>query len=224
MPGNRRSEKDTFAQIIYNKILDDIINNRLKEGDRINDKELAIAYKYSRTPVREALIMLERDGFVKNYGKDGMYVRKFTVEDIRDIYVVREALETMAVRLGAGIINDDELALLEHTLVQMEKLVEEGRFGDVALLDIEFHRLIVKSCNVKLMSDICDNLGLLRAGIKVRGNAYTENVIKYNKQHRGIFEALRSHDAVKAEDLIREHIQFGKREILLNSLSFSPPV
>ncbi len=224
MPGSRRSDKDTFAQIIYNKILDDIINNRLKQGDRINDKELAVTYQFSRTPVREALIMLERDGFVKNYGKDGMYVRKFTVEDIRDIYVVREALETMAVRLGAGIINDDELTLLEHTLVQMEKLVEQGRLGEMALLDIDFHSLIVKSCKVQLMSDICDNLGLLRAGIKVRGDAYTENVGKYNEQHRAIFEALRGHDPVRAEGLVREHIQFGKRNILLGSLSFDTPV
>ncbi len=216
MPIAMKNGSDTFAQTIYNKVLGDIVNQRLKEGDRISDKEIASELELSRTPVREALIMLERDGFVKNYGKDGFHVRKFTVEDIRDLYVVREALETMAVRLGAKIINEDTLSLLEHTLIQMEKCVEQNRIDEVEFLDIEFHKLVVSSCNVHLMSEICDNLGLLRASIKVRGNAYSENVIKYNQQHRLIYEALRSHDTALAETQMRNHIQFGKKEILIS--------
>lgn len=212
---------ENFADIVYNAIIDEILNNNLKAGDKINDMEMAAKLGYSRTPVREALIMLEQDGFVKTIGRDGTYVRDFTKEDIREIYIVREALEVMAARLGAKAISDDNLSLLADIVNQMERLVKEENFVDYSRLDIEFHKLVVLSGNVKMLSNIYNNLGLLSASIKVRGRYYIENIRRYNEEHRLIYEAFLGHDGDLAETLLRSHIQNGKMDLLLNRNKFA---
>lgn len=212
---------ENFADIVYNAIIDEILYNNLKAGDKINDMEMAAKLGYSRTPVREALIMLEQDGFVKTIGRDGTYVRDFTKEDIREIYIVREALEVMAARLGAKAISDDNLSLLADIVNQMERLVKEENFVDYSRLDIEFHKLVVLSGNVKMLSNIYNNLGLLSASIKVRGRYYIENIRRYNEEHRLIYEAFLGHDGDLAETLLRSHIQNGKMDLLLNRNKFA---
>jgi len=212
---NVKSGKN-YADIVYNAIVSDIVDQKLKAGDKLNDKELAAKLGISRTPVREALIMLEQDGFVVTIARDGTYVREFTRDDIREIYIVREALEVMAARLGAKIINDDDLALLGNLVIQMDEAAKSKNTNDFIRLDYEFHNLIVSSANVQLLYRTCNNLGLLRASILAKGEHYIENLVMYNSQHKKIYEAFTQHDGELAEKLISEHIQYGKMVLLLN--------
>jgi len=209
---------ENYAETVYNAIVNDIINNNLSEGEKLNVKELAQRFGFSRTPIREALIMLERDGFVRTVGREGTYVRKMTQTNIRDIYIVREALETIAARLSAKGISSDNLMMLEGVLLQMERIAQEGGtegVNEFVWLDLEFHQLIVRNSGIKLLSDVCHNLGLLSASIHCRGTGYKEELSTYVKQHRAIYEALNNHNEPDAETLLREHIQYGKMRLLL---------
>ena len=113
-----------YTNVVYNMIVSDILNSVLSEGDKLNEQELISKFGFSRTPIREALIMLERDGFVKTIGREGTYVRKLTQKDIREIYVVREALESMAARLGANTISTDDLSILANIVSKMNAVLE----------------------------------------------------------------------------------------------------
>jgi len=211
---------DNYAENVYNAIVNDIVNSSLSEGEKLSDKELAQRFGYSRTPIREALIMLERDGFVKTVGREGTYVRRLTQSNIRDIYVVREALETMAARLGAVGVSDDNLLMMDSVLLRMEEIIRRGEdsgANDFVWLDLEFHQLIVRSSGVKLLGEICHNLGLLSASIHCRGTQYAQQLTTYAEQHRAIYQAFANHNAVDAESLLREHIQYGKMMLLLGS-------
>ena len=209
---------DNYAENVYNAIVNDIVNSSLGEGEKLNDKELARRFGYSRTPIREAIIMLERDGFVKTVGREGTYVRRLTQSNIRDIYVVREALETSAARLGAAGISDDNLMMMDSVLTRMEEIIRHGEDSGVngfVWLDLEFHQLIMRSSGVKLLGEICHNLGLLSASIHCRGTQYAQQLTTYAQQHRAIYRAFANHNAQDAENLLREHIQYGKRMLLL---------
>ena len=206
-----------YADSVYNLIVSDILNRVLNEGDKLNEKELISKLGFSRTPIREALIMLERDGFVKTVGREGTYVRKLTQNDIRDIYIVREALEGMAARLGAKTISDDNILILASIVEQMEIILQTENFeGDEFIkLDMEFHKTIVDSCHIKLLSSICYNLGLLSASIRIKGAKYTEHINQYQKQHQEIFKAFEQRNEVLAESLLCEHIRKGKIDVIL---------
>src|SRR5665647_1408181 len=90
---------DNYTTIIYNTILEKIIDGILKPGDKLSDMELSNQFGFSRTPAREALILLERDGFVRTISRRGTFVSEFVRDEVREIYIVREALEAAAVHL-----------------------------------------------------------------------------------------------------------------------------
>jgi len=204
-----------YTNVAYNMIVNDILNSVLNEGDKLNEQELISKFGFSRTPIREALIMLERDGFVKTVGREGTYVRKLTPKDIREIYIVREALESMAARLGANTISVDDLSILANIVSKMDAVLENDNYDDFVLLDMEFHRMIVDSCHIGLLSNICYNLGILSVSIKSKGSNYKSNIKEYQRQHREILKAFEQRDVVSAESLLSAHIQKGKLDLLL---------
>jgi DNA-binding GntR family transcriptional regulator len=211
---NRRS-RENYTSLIYNSILESIIDGELKSGEKLSDIELSEKFGVSRTPAREALILLERDGFVKTLSKRGTYVNEFEPDEIREIYIVREALESAAVRLGAKIVSDEELMIMERILEMMDKALEEKRYKDYPKLDIEFHKTLVNMSKVRLLADICGRMSLLGASIMATGEKYQERLDAYNDDHKRIYEALKNRDAELAEKITREHIQNGKVDLML---------
>ena len=210
----------SYTSTVYDTIIDDILSGALKEGDKLNEKELISKLGVSRTPIREAMIMLERDGFVKTIGREGTYVRRLTQDDVREIYVVREALECMAAKIGVKAISDENLLVLANIVNRMESTLEQKDYDNFVRLDLAFHKAIVDSCHIKLLSNLCYNLGLLGSSIKLRGSKYQEKIMEYQKEHQEIYKAFEQCDEVLVESLIRGHIQKGKMDLLLGNNNF----
>ncbi len=103
----------TLRDLVYDQIRQAILERRLKPGDHMREQELTKMLSVSRTPLREALGLLERDGLVVNYPNRGWFVTKFSSAEISEIFVLRSGLESMAADLMIDRLNEEDLAELE---------------------------------------------------------------------------------------------------------------
>ena len=208
-----------YTAKVYDGLIKEIIEGSLRGGDRLCDTDIAQKYGVSRTPVREAILLLEKDGFVETVGRKGVFVKTMSIQSAKDIYFVREILETTAGRLAAQLVRDDDLLLLSNILSKMEAVPESGDFMDYPRLDQEFHSSIVNICGVELLNRLCTQMSLLGASILLKGKDYEESIGQFNKEHRLIYERLKAHDEDGTERAIREHIQQGKVGVLMQMLN-----
>lgn len=208
-----------YTSTVYNGLIEEIIEGTLKGGDRLCDADIAQRYGVSRTPVREAVLLLEKDGFIETIGRKGVFVKTMSIQSVKDIYFVREILESTAGNLAAQLVREDDLLLLANILNKMEEIPKTGVYTDYPRLDLEFHRSIVNICGVELLSRLCTQMSLLGASILLKGEDYERSIPQYNKEHRAIYESLKSHDTKSTEKAIRDHIQNGKVGVLLQMLN-----
>jgi GntR family transcriptional regulator, rspAB operon transcriptional repressor len=187
---------------IYTQLKHDILGLKLRPGDQLQELELAAQYGASRTPAREALMRLVQQQLVAKSGRRYV-VRMFSPDEIRHLYEMREALETMTVRLATERATDGELAELA---TQVESLVPSITQDDVVSfheLDRAFHMAIARLArNPLLAAEIGRLLELARLIFTqssrhvVREDAMRDTLA----EHRRIVEAMRRRIASIAEE------------------------
>jgi DNA-binding GntR family transcriptional regulator len=132
---------------VFEEIQRAILEKRLKPGDHIRENELTDALQVSRTPVREALVLLERDGLVEISPNRGCFVREFDAHDIREIFELRTALENLTAQLIVDRLQEIDFHYLEELIRQQEESIAVHALTRVGELDLEFHRYLVKLAN-----------------------------------------------------------------------------
>lgn len=192
------------ATVVYGVLRDRIIRHELAPGIRLNETELATSLSVSRTPLREALRMLLAEGLVTQLPTGGMVVAPLDAEDMRELYVVRAALEGVVAREACARLTDTELADLDAIIDQMERLLDYP--AEMLRLGQQFHAILLAASGNRR----CDQL--LR---QLRGhlNRY-QTVTSLNQsrrheayaEHRAILDALRARDADAAETRMRAHV------------------
>ena len=138
-----------------------IIEGRLKPGTRISVRELAESWGISRTPIREAIRRLETEGLVITLPRRGIVVKRFTPEEIEDVYTVRLALEPLAVKMAIPKMEEEHLDRIVMIHERMKELFShEGKvdFLDVAYLNKEFHFYIYKLSGNRILCETIENL------------------------------------------------------------------
>jgi len=128
--------------IVYNLVLEDILNWRLKSGERVNQEELSSQYNISRSPVREALYRLEVEGYLGKNNK-GYYVYRLKMEDYLSINEFRIMFEAYGTRLAAKSIKKEEIQQLKFNMQQMKSIVEQEDMEAFLKLDEEFHLMLI---------------------------------------------------------------------------------
>ena len=199
-----------------------IIEGEYGPDERLIEEQLAERLGVSRTPIRQALTMLEAEGLVEIAPHRGAMVCSFSVEDVRDIYDLRAVLEGYAARRAARRISGEELGRLSELAEEMEGLA--GRFSEheeeirrLVVLNQEFHGTIVVASRNR-------RLGRLLRGtvqIPLMFKAFFwygphERTIS-NHYHRQILNALEAGDADRAEIVMREHVYEG-RDFVIRAL------
>jgi DNA-binding GntR family transcriptional regulator len=199
-----------------------IIEGEYGPDERLIEEQLADRLGVSRTPIRQALTMLEAEGLVELVPNKGAMVCSFSADDVWDIYDLRAVLEGHAARRAASRVGEGELDRLATLAEEMEGLV--GRFSDheeeirrLVALNQEFHGTIVEASRNR-------RLGRLLRGtvqIPLMFKAFFwygphERTIS-NHYHRQILMAIRAGDADRAEIVMREHVYEG-RDFVLRAL------
>jgi DNA-binding GntR family transcriptional regulator len=139
-----RIPRSTFASIVTERLRSAIVNGSLKPGSQLSEVELANSFGVSRGPVREALQRLVQEGLLLSEPHRGVFIPVLTDDDVLDIYLAREALESAAIR--SIVANDTSAAAsqeLDQYVLEMEKAEAAGDWESVGNFDLEFHVALV---------------------------------------------------------------------------------
>ena len=193
-----------FRDEIRDHILELILSDELKPGERIVETRLAKELGVSQSPVREAIRELEMIGLIENKPFQGSYVRKITLKDAVDTGRVRLSLEELAIQDTAEIFTDEQLMKLDEIIKNMDCDMEADRAESFLKNDVLFHKSIIEAaenqtllrlwnqCHIKDLKFIISKLTL-------------KDIMLMEHRHRDIYNALKCHDKEKAQNAIGNH-------------------
>jgi DNA-binding GntR family transcriptional regulator len=198
---------------LYEILKERILSRELPPGTRLKLAELAAAFGVSSTPVREAIHQLEKDGFVETFPYRGSVVKQLSAKEISDIYEVRVALESLAVRLAANRLTDEQLKELVRHVDNYERSFKTGDRALGVESDLAFHELLLTASGNLVLLDLANNLA---DRIQLFRQVDWEEARKRPSLngHTLILEALRVGDGDKAARLMSEHISRGKAKVM----------
>jgi DNA-binding GntR family transcriptional regulator len=192
-----------------------IVDGRLPPGQRLKEEELARELGISRTPVREALLMLHAEGLVDVAPNRGAAVRSHSVEDLDDLYQLRAVLEGYATRRAATRLTDDEICSLRESCERFDGLLADGADMDALVKEnLVFHQTILESSgSARLIAMVRQVIELPLVYRSYVWYSPEQQRISAHYHHQ-ITRALEARDSERAELVMKEHI-FEARDLLL---------
>ena len=172
---------------------------------RLDERRLSEDLGVSRTPIREAMTVLEQEGFVRTRPRRGIYVVKKTKREIVEIITVMAALESMAARLVALNAPDDEIAELRRLMDAFHDGTDGERLDEYSDANIAFHQAIIRMSGCALLAEMTENLFIHMRAIRKITIHQDNRAARSITDHMRIIEALERRDADLAERLAREH-------------------
>ena len=196
------------GQIAYRRLLDEVRRGLLPPGTRLRETELADRLGLSRTPVREAIRLLESDGLVVHLPRQGATIRSLDYAEVMELYEMRAVLEGTAARMAARAASDLEIAELVALNDDLAAATDPAQAHDLnrqfhlTLLDAAKNRYLVKSMNA------------LQKTLMILGRttlSETDRARDAVAEHARILTALQSRDGAAAEAEMRTHIEAAHR-------------
>jgi DNA-binding GntR family transcriptional regulator len=195
------------ADVVYEALKRDILGGRLAPGAPLREEALGRSHQVSRTPVREALSRLESEGLAARHPRSGLVVSDPNLDEIIDLYVLREALEGLAARVAAERRTEVDLARLEMVLRAAQQAMHKGEVDRGQTLGEEFHFLIWRIAGnrplERAINDVHEAVSRFRPATLSRPGRPQESL----REHAQLLEALRKRDPVGAERIAVEHVR-----------------
>lgn len=211
-PGTR--PKRSLVDEAYEELKRRIVYNELAAGHQALEEELAAELGMSRTPVREALIRLEHEGFVDVVPRRGMRVKAVTALDIREMNEVLSCLESGAAeRLALRRPGPREMARLEAAIAAMDAALEADDMRAWSEADYHFHRLLVEMAGNRQLAEVALNFLEKAHRIRLMTTPLRSTPVYSNVNHAAVVEAIRRGDAQTAVEIHRAHKRRWGREL-----------
>ncbi len=198
----------TFADRAYVALKNVIVSLNIYEQPnevRLDERQLAQDLGVSRTPVREAMAQLEREGFVRSVPRRGIFVVRKTKEEVIELITAWAALECMAARLITTIASDEEIATLRKMFSKFENGELHARLDEYSEVNIEFHQSIIRMSRNRVLTDLAANLFTHMRMIRRQTIGEEDRADRSIRDHMNIIQALEARDTPRAEELVRAH-------------------
>jgi DNA-binding GntR family transcriptional regulator len=198
----------TFKNRAYAALRDVIVSLDVydRSGDvRLDERRLAQDLGVSRTPVREAMAQLEREGFVRSVPRRGVYVVRKSKQEVIEMITAWAALESMAARLITQIASEEEIAMLRKMFTKFENGTLHAKLDEYSEVNIEFHQSIIRMSKNGVLISLAENLFTHMRMIRRKTIGEEDRADRSIRDHLNIIEALERRDTVRAEDLVRQH-------------------
>ena len=140
-----------LRDVVFNTLREAILKGELKPGERLMELQLAAKLGVSRTPIREAIRMLEQEGLAVTIPRKGAEVARMTEKDMEDVLQIRDALDELAASIACEQISEEELAELRHTMHEFEESTKTGDVKRIAEADVRFHDIIYHEKNFPIL-------------------------------------------------------------------------
>ena len=189
---------------VYRSLKEAIVSRKLPPGSQLKESDLVEKLGVSRTPIREALNQLSKDGIVEIYPRKGAFVKNCSKEEVVEILILREVMEGLAARLATNHLSEESIQKLESFFAQYK----DGSI-DYAQADELFHSMIIQACGstrlVGLINNLKDSLQML--DMRAVSFRFPERITESLAEHMEIIEAFRKRNEILAETLTRKNFQ-----------------
>jgi DNA-binding GntR family transcriptional regulator len=203
-PLNSMSLRDQAYALLKDAISStDIYSQR--QPLRLDERELMQALGVSRTPIREALSILEQEGFVRTLPRRGIFIVRKSKREIIEMIQMWAALESMSARLATLHASDAEIARLRHLFDEFQSSPPSEHIGEYSDANIAFHQMIIKLGGSQLIADATKNLFIHVRAIRKATISQDNRAARSIIDHLKIIEALERRDTELAERLTRQH-------------------
>ncbi len=196
-----------LRDVVFNNIRQAILRGELKPGERLMEIALANQLGVSRTPVREAIRMLELEGLVIMVPRKGAQVAQITVQDLNDVLEVRLGLEELAVRIACERMTEEELNALYLAVKEFEKTIEHDDLAVLAEADVKVHEIIYSGTHNQRLVQIINNIREQMYRYRVEYLKDEECRESLCEEHLALWKALSRRDCQGAVDAICVHIR-----------------
>lgn len=204
-PNGLGSSSSLRSQYAYDAIIEMLENGELEPGDRLPEGQIADRLGISRTPVREALQLLQTRRIVITAPGRGLVVASFDIQQVVELYAVREVLEGAAARSAASNATDVQIELIKKLAAKYASTEAESK--ESLELNQEFHQLIYLSARNQFLEESLAVLSDARAILRsVSVNSLEHHAVSV-AEHTEIVDAIAQHDPERAERAGRKHIQ-----------------
>ena len=204
-----------LRDVVFNTLRDAILTGKLVPGERLMENQLAEKLGVSRTPVREALRMLELENLVELVPRKGAQVLDMSEKDITNILEVRSALEGLATSLACKKMTKEDLQQLKNMEVDFEKAVADNDVEHFVDIDEDFHDLIFAATENDKLINIFRNLRIQLYRYRMaqaKNNETSMSTIVAH--HRSIIRAIENHDSEEGASIAQGHIKYQTESIL----------
>lgn len=192
-----------------------ILQGQISRGEPLVERSMAERLGVSRTPVRETIVRLEKEGLVRIIEGKGAFVASYTIEDLVEIYYVREGLEPIAARLACPRIRLEELSVFEEEFnrYRAEPTIRDEDPGAWQRLGRDFHNVFIRASGnnrlIQIMEGMQDQVELYRGLHRtISPHVVSQSTIG---EHLEILNALKERNQRRAERAVRQHLQNGLR-------------
>ena len=203
-----------LREAVCETLRDAIRKGILEPGERLMEVQLAEELGISRTPVREAIRKLEQEGYVIMMPRRGTYVSDISTNDVKEIFEIRSALESLATGLAARRIEPEELETLQNLLVEIEGYIEKNDIEKIVETDIKFHGLLYQVSRNERLVNIINNLKEQLARFRTLSMSYPGRLQETLEEHSEMVEAIANGDVSAARDAAEHHMERAEKTLL----------
>ena len=204
-----------LRDVVFKTLRQAILHGELKPGERLMEITLAQRLGVSRTPIREAIRMLELEGLVTMIPRKGAMVAQITEKSLRDVLEVRRALDALSVELACERITEEELNALDAACESVRQAMESKDVTRIASADVDFHNIIFQAADNERLTAMISNLAEQMYRYRYEYIKDERNYDTIIQEHEAIRDALHKREKSTAADAVKNHIDTQEKSIIL---------
>ena len=195
-----------LRDVVFRTLREAILTGELKPGERLMEMQLAAKLGVSRTPIREAIRMLQQEGLAVTLPRRGAEVAAMTEKDMEDVLKIREALEILAVQLASEKITAEQITQLEEKLTAFEEAVKTAEVKQIAQTDIDFHDFIYDAAENPRLVGMLNNLREQIYRYRVEYLKDEKNYPRLIEEHKQIIIGLKERNKDYVVEMMKKHM------------------
>ena len=196
-----------LRDVVFNTLREAILKGELKPGERLMELQLAAKLGVSRTPIREAIRMLEQEGLAVTIPRKGAEVAEITEKNLRDVLEVRCALEELAVQLACDRMDEEGVRELRAAAETFESILNSDDITQIAQADVAFHDIIYAATDNRRLIQLLNNLREQMYRYRVEYLKDENNYPTLMKEHKDIVEGLVRKNKTQVTETMHQHVK-----------------
>lgn len=199
-------EQVSLEKRTYDAIKGAILGFTLKPGDALIETDLALQLGISKTPVRDALLRLEKEGLVEKIPFKGSYVAEITKELFIQLFQIRATLEGLAAGLATPFLSEEDIRTCESAILEHRNALQNGNIEAAAKYNKNFHHAVLCRCTNRHLLEILSNLDDNIQRFRLMSNYQRGVILKSVQEHEAILDAIRRKSPDDVEKAMKVHL------------------